>query len=47
MDESRANARGLDPIKPRFAKIDSARDIVALQQVMAEVHDILVQAPSP
>jgi endothelin-converting enzyme/putative endopeptidase len=45
MDESRANARGLDPIKPRFAKIDSARDIVALQQVMAEMHDILVQAP--
>jgi putative endopeptidase len=44
MDESRANARGLDPLKPWFAKIDSARDIVALQQVIAEMHDILVQA---
>jgi putative endopeptidase len=45
MDESRANARGLDPIKPWFAKIDSAHDIVALQQVIAEMHDILVQVP--
>jgi len=45
MDESRANARGLDPIKPWFAKIDSARDIVALEQVIAEMHDILVQVP--
>ena len=45
MDESRANARGLDPIKPWFAKIDTARDIVALEQVIAEMHDILVQVP--
>jgi putative endopeptidase len=45
MDESRANARGLDPLKPWFAKIDSAHDIVALQQVIAEMHDILVQVP--
>jgi putative endopeptidase len=45
MDESRANARGLDPIKPWFAKIDSAHDILALQQVIAEMHDILVQVP--
>jgi endothelin-converting enzyme/putative endopeptidase len=45
MDESRVNARGMDPIKPWFAKIDAAQDIAALQQVMAEMHDILVQAP--
>src|ERR1035437_4827482 len=45
MDESRANARGMDPIKPWFAKIDSAHDILALQQVIAEMHDILVQVP--
>ena len=45
MDESRVNARGMDPIKPWFAKIDAARDIAALQQVMAELHDILVHAP--
>jgi putative endopeptidase len=45
MDEPRVNARGMDPIKPWFAKIDSARDIAALQQIMAEMHDILVQVP--
>ena len=45
MDESRVNARGMDPIKPWFAKIDAARDIAALQQVMAEMHDILVTVP--
>ncbi|HET6180767.1 MAG TPA: M13 family metallopeptidase [Candidatus Sulfotelmatobacter sp.] len=45
MDESRVNARGMDPIKPWFAKIDAARDINALQQVMSEMHGILVTAP--
>jgi putative endopeptidase len=45
MDESRVNARGMEPVKPWFAKIDSARDITSLQEVMAELHDILVQAP--
>jgi putative endopeptidase len=45
MDESRVNARGMEPIKPWFAKIDSAHDMAALQQVMAEMHDILVQVP--
>ncbi len=45
MDESRVNARGMDPVKPWFAKIDAARDAAALQQVMAELHDILVQVP--
>ena len=45
MDESRANARGLDPIKPWFAKIDAAHDMATLQPVMAELHDILVQVP--
>src|SRR4029077_8052886 len=42
MDESRVNARGMEPIKPWFAKIDPARNIAALQQVMAELHDLLV-----
>ena len=42
MDESRVNARGMDPIKPWFAKIDAARDMAALQPVMADLHDILV-----
>ncbi len=45
MDESRVNARGMEPIKPWFAKIDAAHDMAALQQVMAELHDILVNVP--
>jgi putative endopeptidase len=45
MEESRVNARGIDPMQPLFAKIDAARDIAALQEVMAEMHDILVQVP--
>ena len=45
MDESRVNARGTEPVKPGFSKIDSARDIASLQEVMAELHDILVQVP--
>jgi putative endopeptidase len=45
MDESRVNARGMEPIKPWFAKIDSAREVASLQEVMAELHDILVQVP--
>ena len=45
MDESRANARGMDPIKPWFARIDAAHDMAALQPIMADLHDILVQVP--
>ena len=45
MDESKVNARGMEPIKPWFAKIDAASNIAALQQVMAEMHDVLVQVP--
>ena len=45
MDESRVNARGMEPIKPWFAKIDGAGDMAALQGVMAELHDILVGVP--
>jgi endothelin-converting enzyme/putative endopeptidase len=45
MDESRVNARGMDPVKKWFAKIDAAGDSAALQQVMADMHDILVPVP--
>jgi putative endopeptidase len=45
MDESRVNARGMEPLKPWFAKIDAATDTAALQLVMAEMHDILVTDP--
>ncbi|HTS37569.1 MAG TPA: M13 family metallopeptidase [Candidatus Solibacter sp.] len=45
MDEARVNARGIEPIKPWFVKIDGARDVAALQEIMAELHDIIVNAP--
>ena len=45
MDESRVNARGMEPLKPWFAEIDSASDMVALQRVTADMHDILVTDP--
>jgi putative endopeptidase len=45
MDESRVNARGMEPLKPWFARIDAAKDTVELQRVMADMHDILVEDP--
>ena len=45
MDESRVNAHGMEPLKPWFAKIDGAHDTASLQEVMAELHDILVSVP--
>jgi endothelin-converting enzyme/putative endopeptidase len=45
MDESLVYARGMEPLKPWFAKIDSAKDMVELQRVMADMHDILVTDP--
>ncbi|HTA49744.1 MAG TPA: M13 family metallopeptidase, partial [Verrucomicrobiae bacterium] len=45
MDESRVNARGMEPLKPWFAQIDAAKDTAELQRVMADMHDILVADP--
>jgi putative endopeptidase len=45
MDESRVNARGMEPLKPWFARLDGAKDTAELQRVMAEMHDILVADP--
>jgi putative endopeptidase len=45
MDESRVNARGVEPLKPWFAQIDSAKDKAELQRVMFEMQDILVDDP--
>jgi len=45
MDESRVNARGMEPIKPWIARIDAARDMPELQRIMADLHDILVTDP--
>jgi putative endopeptidase len=44
-DESRVNARGIEPLKPYFATIDAVHDIAGLQQVMTKLQDILVNAP--
>src|SRR6266567_7848760 len=45
MDESRVNARGMEPLKPWLARIDAAKDTAELQRVMADMHDILVADP--
>jgi len=45
VDMPRINARGIDPIKPWFAKIDGASDMAALQAVIADLHDINVKTP--
>ena len=45
MDESRIKGRGIDPLKPWLAKIDSAKDMNQLQRVMIELQDIQVTAP--
>src|ERR1022692_474490 len=42
MDESRVNARGMEPLKTWFARIDAAKDMAELQRIMADMHDILV-----
>jgi putative endopeptidase len=44
-DQARIDARGLEPLKPWLAKIDSAHDLVALQSVIFEMHDVGVAAP--
>ena len=45
VEETRVNARGMDPVKPWFAKIDGAHDMAGLQEVMVGLHDIAVYAP--
>jgi len=45
MDESRVNARGIEPLKPWFAKIDDAKNTADLQGVMADLHDVLIADP--
>ena len=39
------DARGLEPLKPWLAKIDSAKDLASLQPVLYELHDTAVAAP--
>jgi putative endopeptidase len=45
MDESLINARGIEPLKPWFAKIDAAKDVAELQPLMQRMHDIQVAVP--
>jgi putative endopeptidase len=45
MDEPRVNARGMEPLKPWFARIDSAKDTAELQRIMGDMNDILVADP--
>jgi putative endopeptidase len=45
MDESRVNARGIEPLKPWFARIDAAKNTTELQSVMFDMHDVLVGDP--
>jgi putative endopeptidase len=44
-DQARIDARGLEPLKPWLAKIDSAKDTGALQSVIFEMHDVGVAVP--
>jgi putative endopeptidase len=45
MDESRVNGRGMEPLRPWFARIDAAKDIADLQHLMADLHDVEVEEP--
>jgi len=45
MDESRVNARGMEPLKPWFTRIDAAKDMADVQRVIADLHDIGVDDP--
>jgi endothelin-converting enzyme/putative endopeptidase len=45
MDESRINARGMEPLKPWFARIDAAKDMAELQHIIADMHDIAITDP--
>lgn len=44
-DDSKINARGLDPLKPWLAAIDNAVNITELQHVMGRLHNIAVPIP--
>ena len=45
MDESKANAAGLKPLRPRLQEIDAAKDMAELQKAMARLHDLGVTVP--
>jgi putative endopeptidase len=45
MDETRVNARGIAPLKPLLAEIDTSKNMSELQRAMADLHDIGVTVP--
>ncbi|MFZ0481504.1 MAG: M13 family metallopeptidase [Terriglobales bacterium] len=45
IDESKVNARGIQPLKPLLEQIDKASDMAQLQIVMSDLHDFGVLAP--
>ena len=45
MDETRVNARGIEPLKKWFAEIDAVKDTGGLQPVISDLHDIMITAP--
>jgi endothelin-converting enzyme/putative endopeptidase len=45
MNESRVNARGIEPLKGWFEQIDNAKDMAQVQAVMTKLHDVGVIAP--
>jgi len=45
MNESKVNARGIEPLNKWFAAIDAVKDNGGLQPMMAGLHDILVTVP--
>jgi len=45
MDESKVNARGIEPVKPYLAKIDGAKNMADLQKVMMQMQDMLIVVP--
>jgi endothelin-converting enzyme/putative endopeptidase len=45
MDEPRVNARGIEPLRPWFAKIAAIKDGAGLQAVITELHDVGVPVP--
>jgi len=45
IDEAQVNAAGMKPLEPWMAEIDGAKDIAAIQRIMANLHDIGVTVP--
>ena len=45
MNESKVNARGIEPLNKWFAAIDAVKDNGGLQPMMAGLHDILITVP--